>query len=591
MIKDVLISFLGNNDIKGISGFLNEKGELKDKYENSSLGPFLKLYTANRILGDIDWGAVPKDFNEIYLFLEDEYKDNYYKDNIISMLNRIRDVLVEEKNSDKSFFKNINFVDFKDKSGKKLNINDLTDITNFILDFLDHKSFDDDTIVYFNQTSGTPKIQSSAYILNVSPKLKVIDVLDREKKISIQKKDNSFFSKILESNFLNYFKVSNNIIWSGIESERKKADIFVEMASNYLSKSNNSKIFEFPLLIKGESGTGKEILFNDIIEKISFKLGLGDNFKKNKVRSLNCAVFSKELVASELFGHKKGAFTGAVSDKKGILDEVDGGVLFLDEFGELEPSVQSKFLRVLQDGSYFPIGGEKVEKSFFVLVTATNKEIENKDLFRGDLYFRVSKLKIDLPSLNDRDRDSKIQIVERKIEEIKGRFLSYLPNNKSLFDETFDFELKKYLLDNGSFEGNFRGLESKIAGIFVDLLVGKSLDDIFNKKSSEKNKILLDEKKNISDYSLERDISDEFLLKKISESFFNKISNNKDEVFNKSNFKNIMKLIQAKISYEIYQLSKLTQKDFENEYGVTDRTLQNYKKDLNQNGGVFSISE
>jgi len=169
------------------------------------------------------------------------------------------------------------------------------------------------------------------------------------------------------------------------------------------------------ILILGDTGTGKELFANAIVNT-------GKRNKEN-FRAVNCANFSKEMLESHLFGHNKGAFTGAITNKKGILDEVNGGTLFLDEIGDLHPEIQPKLLRALESGEYYPIGETVPKVSDFRLISATNnKDIEDVDNFRRDLYFRISNFTIKLPSLLERGKDDIIYLTEhfsKKIQEEK----------------------------------------------------------------------------------------------------------------------------------------------------------------------------
>ena len=157
---------------------------------------------------------------------------------------------------------------------------------------------------------------------------------------------------------------------------------------------------DVPVLIYGETGTGKE-LFARAIHNAS-------NRADAPFIPLNCGAIPPELVDSVLFGHKKGAFTGAVADKPGVFAQANGGTLFLDEFGELEPSVQVRLLRVLQEGTFVPVGGSKETKVDIRLITATHRNlmeaVANGD-FREDLFYRVAVGVLHLPPLREREGD------------------------------------------------------------------------------------------------------------------------------------------------------------------------------------------
>jgi two-component system, NtrC family, response regulator len=185
------------------------------------------------------------------------------------------------------------------------------------------------------------------------------------------------------------------------------------------------------VLLQGETGTGKE-LFAQSIHNASTR-------KNRPFVAVNCSAFPKELLESEIFGHKKGAFTGALSDKKGLFEEAHGGTLFLDEIGEMDQGLQSKLLRVLEEKSFTKIGDTKITKVNVRIIAATNrdllKDIQNEK-FRADLYYRLSVFKIIIPSLRERKEDIPLlteqfvsrfsEKINKKIEKISNDFYEKL---------------------------------------------------------------------------------------------------------------------------------------------------------------------
>jgi len=154
------------------------------------------------------------------------------------------------------------------------------------------------------------------------------------------------------------------------------------------------------VLLLGETGTGKEIFAQGIHN--------GSTRSARAFIALNCSAFSKELLESEMFGHKAGAFTGAVKDKRGLIEEANGGTLFLDEIGEMPVDLQSKLLRVLETGEFIKVGDTKVTSVNVRIITATNRNLQEEvkeGKFREDLYYRLNVFTIDLPALRNRKED------------------------------------------------------------------------------------------------------------------------------------------------------------------------------------------
>ena len=154
------------------------------------------------------------------------------------------------------------------------------------------------------------------------------------------------------------------------------------------------------VLLTGETGTGKEVFAQAIHQA-------GPRAREAFV-AVNCSAFSKELLESELFGHRAGSFTGATKDKKGLFEEADKGTLFLDEIGEMPVELQAKLLRVLESGEFIKIGETRPTKVDLRIIAATNRDLEKEIAagnFREDLYFRLSVFRIHLPSLRERPGD------------------------------------------------------------------------------------------------------------------------------------------------------------------------------------------
>lgn len=166
------------------------------------------------------------------------------------------------------------------------------------------------------------------------------------------------------------------------------------------------------VLILGDNGTGKELIARWIHEK--------SKRVKGPLIEVNCAAIPSELIESELFGHEKGSFTGAVKQNIGKFEQANGGTLFLDEIGDMSPDAQAKVLRALQEGKIYRIGGDKEISVDVRVVAATNKNLEEeieKENFRKDLYFRLGVIVIKVPTLNERSSDVPI-LVEHFLDNI-----------------------------------------------------------------------------------------------------------------------------------------------------------------------------
>jgi DNA-binding NtrC family response regulator len=159
-------------------------------------------------------------------------------------------------------------------------------------------------------------------------------------------------------------------------------------------------ITDSTVLITGQSGTGKEL--------IARAIHFNSPRREKQFVPVDCAVLSENLLESELFGHVRGSFTGAVTTKPGLFEVADGGTVFLDEVGNISLSIQAKLLRVLQEREFTPVGGTKAKKVDIRLIAATNKDLEKmikEELFREDLYYRLNIVPIYLPALKERQDD------------------------------------------------------------------------------------------------------------------------------------------------------------------------------------------
>ena len=199
-----------------------------------------------------------------------------------------------------------------------------------------------------------------------------------------------------------------------------------------------------PVLINGETGTGKEL--------VAHAIHRNSKRKNRPFIILNCTAISKNLMESELFGHVKGAFTGAVANKKGIFESADGGTLFLDEIGEIGVDTQSKLLRVLEEGTFRPVGGSREKKADVRIITATNRDLRKmiaKGHFREDLYYRINVINISLPPLRKKKEDISL-LVEHFIKSLEAG-----EGRQRKFSEKALTKLEQY-----NYPGNVRELKN-----------------------------------------------------------------------------------------------------------------------------------
>ncbi|MDQ3168741.1 MAG: sigma-54 dependent transcriptional regulator [Acidobacteriota bacterium] len=207
------------------------------------------------------------------------------------------------------------------------------------------------------------------------------------------------------------------------------------------------------ILIQGENGTGKELIANAV--HINSKRARGPFIK------INCAAIPKDLIESELFGYKRGAFTGATTDKEGLFELAEGGSLLLDEIGEMPPYLQTKLLRVIQEREYRPIGSDRLVHVDFRLICATNIDLDaalRDGRLREDLYFRINTIAVRVPPLRERTEDIPL-LCEHFLEKYRQR---HQRNIKSIQPAVY------HLLIRHRWPGNVRELENVIErGVLV----------------------------------------------------------------------------------------------------------------------------
>ena len=256
-----------------------------------------------------------------------------------------------------------------------------------------------------------------------------------------------YFSKPIDN-----FQAIINKIQNALKNETPELVVESPQMKEIMEIVRTSALTDASILITGESGTGKEIIANTI-HRLS---------KQNSQRfvAINCVTLPTNLIESELFGHEKGAFTGASEMKNGYFEIASNGTIFLDEIGEMKPDMQAKLLRVIQERRYFRVGGTTELPTNARIIAATNKNIEKaviEGLFRDDLFYRLNVIGIKIPPLRERVAD---------IEKLLKVNLNKYSNEYSKHGLTFDNKAWNYLC-NYQYPGNARQLENIIQRVVI----------------------------------------------------------------------------------------------------------------------------
>lgn len=252
---------------------------------------------------------------------------------------------------------------------------------------------------------------------------------------------------------------------------------------------------DLSVLIVGESGVGKES-FSQIIHSLSSR-------KHNAFIAVNCGAIPEGTIDSELFGHEKGSFTGAVDSRKGYFETVSGGTIFLDEIGEMPLGTQARLLRVLETGEFIRVGSSKVQKTDVRVIAATNKDLygatQNRK-FREDLYYRLSTVPIRVPALRDRKED--IPLLFRKF--VVDFAERYKTTPVQLEDDA------KNMLINYSWPGNVRELKNIAEQLSVlstnQIITAIDLQKFLPEKNINRLPVLSTTSHNSSEFANEREI-------------------------------------------------------------------------------------
>ncbi len=285
---------------------------------------------------------------------------------------------------------------------------------------------------YGNIPDGVQAIKNGAfdYITKGDDNHKIIPLLNKAmEKVQVSKRKTELEQNLGSKKSFESIIGKSTALRNAIESAKKVAET------------------DATVLLTGETGTGKEV----------FAQAIHNASKRSKANfiAINCSAFSKDLLENELFGHKAGAFTGALKDTKGIFEEANNGTVFLDELGEMPLDLQAKLLRVLESGEFLKVGDNKPTNVNVRIITATNrnllKEVEAGN-FREDLYYRIAVFQINLPSLRDR------------ISDIENLALHFLAVFSQKADRTISSISEDYLkvLQDHDWKGNIRELRNII---------------------------------------------------------------------------------------------------------------------------------
>lgn len=370
-------------------------------------------------------------------------------------------------------------------------------------------------------------------------------------------------------------------------------DIFLDRA---IEKSIRVSPTDISVLITGESGVGKEI-FPKIIHQLSHR-------KHNKFIAVNCGAIPEGTIDSELFGHEKGAFTGATSTRAGYFEVTDGGTIFLDEVGELPLTTQVRLLRILENGEFMKVGSSKVQKTDIRIVAATNIKMDSaikKNKFREDLYYRLSTVEINIPPLRKRKND--IFLLFRK-------FASDFAKKYKMPTVRLDEEAQ-LLLKNYRWNGNIRQLKNiteQLSVLEQSRAITKSILSNYLPNPIYNLPALIDNESHSNDFSSEREILYKILFdmkKDLNElkkdigkiksdnpdfdisSFKNSNKNYSDEIIEKAELENsLIPVNEDKINDNINDKYDYAEEIQEEEtLSIQDKELELIIKSLERNNG------
>jgi len=313
------------------------------------------------------------------------------------------------------------------------------------------------------ETAAEQRVQIKSYLDRAFPGRAHELMADVDKLPVLSKKEVAYLTELIEL-VVDEMLRANKVV---ADSQKKVAELRKELGARYgfdsmIGKSGVMQamyrmlervaISDATVLIQGENGTGKEL--------IAKAVHYNSQHRGTKFLVVNCGAFNENLLESELFGHIKGSFTGAVRDKKGLFEEADGGTLFLDEVGEMSMAMQVKMLRVLQEGTFTPVGSTQVRKSNARVLAATNRDLAamvKQGTFREDLFYRLNVINVTVPPLRDRKEDIPLLV---------DHFLAAFGKQVNKPAKTLSVACMEDLL-NHEWPGNVRELENEIERLCV----------------------------------------------------------------------------------------------------------------------------
>jgi transcriptional regulator with PAS, ATPase and Fis domain len=424
-MMNVLFSFIGGSDLKRIIGQNDTKHINGD---TKQLGPIGTILDQKGHLFDEVWLLVDKmmydkighyDKNKIVPF----YEAYFHKP--ITLVPLLKLAIPADH---KQIFDEVEavFLDFEQRNAKK------------------QPKF------FFNLSSGTSSMHSILLLLGKSRYNAVMYQSHEKDGRELVEEVNVPFPITLET-ISKEIQTETSLIREVLHHKADESGIIGNHPKMLMAKDNTAQyaLCDFNTLITGESGTGKELFARYYQDCNLLRKG-------NAFISENCANFPESLIESELFGHAKGAFTGANFDKKGSFQLADGGVLFLDEVGEMPESLQAKLLRVLETGEIRPVGSEKTRKVDVRIIAATN----SPEKLRLDLLYRLADGVLHLPPLRERGNDI-LLIAEYMLATINDDLAKKLRGSAPYYAKSFDPSAIKLLLSY-SWPGNVRELTSVI---------------------------------------------------------------------------------------------------------------------------------